>query len=274
HATTPNPRPGDINENNAADTGAVYYLNLPVPTAGNHAIIVQCLDGATIFRNNQISGNAYPFSIGNVFSITGNSTSNPADTSDATYQQRFYYFFYNMGVRLAACPSPSRTAVVATTAPVPVITMAGNVLTSSSASGNQWYLNNNVIAGATSQTFTAVTPGVYKTVIVDSFGCASSSNEINSASTPVVDINGTTIALVASPNPNKGQFYLQFEVKGKDDLLISLVNNLGQEVYTSRYPGFTGRFNQQINAGKIGSGMYILKIQHNKKVFVKKLLIE
>jgi hypothetical protein len=89
-----------------------------------------------------------------------------------------------------------------------------------------------------------------------------------------VDINGTTIALVASPNPNKGQFYLQFEVKGKDDLLISLVNNLGQEVYTTKFPGFTGKFSQQINAGKVGAGMYFLKIQHNKKVFVKKLMIE
>lgn len=268
-ATTPNPQPGAVSGNNPLDLGAVYSLNLPVPTAGNHAIIIQCLNGATIFRNNGITVNPYPYTIPGIISITGNSAINAADTTDLTYYQKFYYFLYDMSVKLTACASP-RVAVVATNAVSPVITQAGNIFTSNSTSGNQWFLNGNAIAGATAQTFAAVSAGIYKTIV--NGGCAS--NELNYGTTPVIDLNGATIALVASPNPNKGQFYLQFEVKGKDDLIISLLNTLSQEVYTSKTTGFTGKFSQQLNTGQTRAGMYILKIQHNKKVYVKKIIIE
>lgn len=213
YATTPTPQAGSVPVNNPADTGAVFYLNLPVPTAGDHVIIVDCQNQATIFRNSGVTASPYPFSVPNVFSITGNSTTLMTDTTQTSYFQQFYYFFYNMKIRTSNCPS-ARVPIVATTG-----------------------------TGACSIT-------------------------------PVIDINGTGIALVASPNPNKGQFMLQFEVKGKDDLNLSMINSLGQIVYQSTYPGFTGRFSQQINAGKLSAGMYVLKIQHNNKTFVKKLLVQ
>ncbi len=274
YATTPTPQPGTVNGNNPLDTGAVFFLNLPVPTPGNHAMIIQPLNGATIFRNNGIAPtpSIYPFSIPNVISITGNSAANTADTSDATFFQRFYYFFYDMKIKLASCPGV-RIPVVATTATPPVITLTGNTLTSTTSTGNQWLLNGQPIAGATGKTFTATQPGLYKVTSTE-VGCPLTSNEINFASTPVVDVNGTQIALIASPNPNKGQFYVQFEVKGKDKLSISLLNSVGQKVYSSEYPDFTGKFSRQIDARNIRAGMYILKIEHNNKVYIKKLLVE
>ena len=273
YATTPTPQAGTVTGNNAADTGAVFYLNLPVPTAGNHVIIVDCQGQATLFRNNSIAANPYPFSIPNVFSITGNSATNTTDTTQTSYFQQFYYFFYNMKVRAANCPT-ARVPVVATTATAPVISLSSNIFTSTAATGNQWYVNDTLITGATGQTYTATKAGVYKVMITSSAGCSLASNTITFSATPVIDLNGTAIALVTSPNPNKGQFLLQFEVKGKDDLNLSLVNPLGQIVYQNTYPGFTGRFSQQIDAGNLRPGMYVLKIQHNNKTFVKKLLVQ
>jgi hypothetical protein len=64
-------------------------------------------------------------------------------------------------------------------------------LTSSSASGNQWYLNGNPIGGATAQTYIATASGNY-TVTVTSSGCTSAPSAattvtVNPApSTPVV----------------------------------------------------------------------------------------
>lgn len=273
YATTPTPQAGAVNGNNAADTGAVFYLNLPVPTAGNHVIIIDCQNQATIFRNAGITSNPYPFAASNVFSITGNSATNTADTTATNYFQQFYYFFYNLKVRTANCPS-ARVPVVATTAAAPVISLSSNILSSTLASGNQWYVNDTLIAGATGQTYTATKAGVYKVVTTTAAGCTLSSNTIAFSATPVIDLNGTAIGLVASPNPNKGLFQLQFEVKGKDDLVLSLVNGLGQTVYKRIYPGFTGKFAEQIDAGRLGSGVYVLKIEHNNKTFVKKLLVE
>ena len=106
----------------------------------------------------------------------------------------------------------------------------GNVLTSTVATGNQWYKNDVGISGATGQTYTATEPGTYKVINISAFGCMSTSNEINVVVTAVVDVNGTAIGLQLSPNPNKGKFQLNFEVKGKADLNISLVNTLGQKV--------------------------------------------
>jgi hypothetical protein len=63
--------------------------------------------------------------------------------------------------------------------PPPTITPSGStatcdslLLTSSSASGNQWYLNGDPIGGATNQTYSATASGNY-TVVVTASGCSS-----------------------------------------------------------------------------------------------------
>ena len=190
-----------------------------------------------------------------------------------SYFQQLYYFLYNLKVKTNNCPS-ARVPIVATNATAPVISLVSNIFTSTLASGNQWYVNDTLITGATAQTYTATKAGKYKVVAITASGCTLTSNTITFSATPVIDLNGATIALVASPNPNKGQFRLQFEVKGKDDLLLSLVNGLGQTVYKKTYPGFTGKFSEQIDAGKLTPGVYVLKIDHNNKTFIKKLLVE
>jgi hypothetical protein len=270
YATDPTPQAGVQDGNNPADTGAVFLLNLPVPTTGEHVIIVQCQNGATIFRNNNIQTNPYPFSIPNVFSITGNSATL---ATDPVYFQKFYYFLYNMQVSTVGCPSP-RVAVVASTPTPPTITQAGNVLSSSVSTGIQWYLNGSPISGANSQTYTPTQPGTYKVVTISAQGCMLSTNEINYVVTAVVNVNANEIKLQASPNPNNGQFFLEFEVTGRDDLSISIINTLGQQVYNNSYPNFSGKFSKQINAGNLPSGVYTLRIHHDKKAYIRKLVIE
>ncbi len=49
------------------------------------------------------------------------------------------------------------------------------VLSASSATGNQWYKNNTLIAGATGQTFTATQSGVYIDSVTSTGGCRSGS---------------------------------------------------------------------------------------------------
>ncbi len=272
YATTPTPVAGS-SANNTADSGAVFYLNLPVPTAGNHVILMESTDHATIFRSNGVSGSPYPYSIPNVFSVTGNSATNTNDTTKTDFFQGFYYFFYNMKIRTANCPTP-RAPIVATTPIAPTISISSNIFSSSVATGNQWYVNDTLITGATGQTYTAPRAGVYKVIVTSASGCPLSSNTITFSATPVIDINGTAIGLVASPNPSQGAFNLKFDVSGRDDLKINLINSLGQTVYQRTYPGFSGRFSQKIDAGHLGSGVYVLKIVHNKKTYVKKLMVQ
>ncbi|HEY0354716.1 MAG TPA: S8 family serine peptidase, partial [Flavisolibacter sp.] len=97
YATSPNQGAGTQNGFDPADNGADFYLNLFLP-AGSHAIIIRPQGNANLFRNNNVTGDPYPFSLGNLISFTGNSASS---ATDPNYFQSFYYYMYNMKVRTA-----------------------------------------------------------------------------------------------------------------------------------------------------------------------------
>ncbi|HLK30394.1 MAG TPA: S8 family serine peptidase [Puia sp.] len=111
YATSPTAKPGS-RPNDPADNGAIFYLNLPIPV-GKHVLLDStvdasvdktAIDNASIFRNNNVTGNPYPFRIPNVISITGNSVAAPSNF------QNYYYYFYNMKVQTNDCIG-ERTAV-------------------------------------------------------------------------------------------------------------------------------------------------------------------
>ena len=158
--------------------GQVYDLNLLLPTAGNYRISISYEGGSSIYRNNAgVTG--YPFSIGGIFSITGNTAT---DASNPEHFKNFYYYFYDLVVKSAECAAPQRTAVTTTPLSLPTISMNGNTLTSSSATGNQWLFNGEAIPGATGNTHTSTQAGSYS-VRVSSGAC------IQNSATVVVGVN-------------------------------------------------------------------------------------
>jgi hypothetical protein len=145
----------DVTPNGA--TGQVYPLNLLLPEAGDYTVSIEYENGASIFRNNSgVSG--YPFKLGEVFSITGNTAS---DGTNANYYQAFYYYFYDLAVRSAGCTNTQRTAVTTSVLTAPTITKNGNILTSDAATGNQWFLNGISIPDANATTYNATQAGTY-----------------------------------------------------------------------------------------------------------------
>ncbi|MCM3871481.1 MAG: carboxypeptidase regulatory-like domain-containing protein [Pyrinomonadaceae bacterium] len=108
---------------------------------------------------------------------------------------------YTNTVTTTGCTSTPSIATTVTVNPIPAtptITPGGPTtfcaggsvtLTSSSASGNQWYLNGNPIGGATNQTYIATASGDYTNIVTTS-GCSSASSAPTtvtvSAPSPVV----------------------------------------------------------------------------------------
>ncbi|HTI93544.1 MAG TPA: S8 family serine peptidase [Puia sp.] len=253
------------------DTGATYLLNIPVPNPGNYVIIIDCSPTANAFLNLNINKDPYPLSIPGVFSITGNDFRDYGKADSVTYSHKFYYPFYNLGIRLNGCPAP-RTAVTATTEAGPTITLAGNTFTSSAASNNQWYVNDSLLVGHTGQTDSATIPGVYYTVQTDpATGCSLISNKITF--TPSGGDANASIGLSNFPNPSTGVFQLQFYMSTVENTSITLTDMLGQRVYEADYPNFSGLFSQQINAPQLASGVYTLRIIHGDKTYHKELLV-
>ena len=260
-----------IPNNNPNDLGAIYYLGINIPASGNYGIVIQCENGSSIFRNNEIATNPYPFTIPGVVSIIGNSAILASE--GPTYYQRFYYFFYDMTVKLNTCPS-SRATITPSTFTAPVISLTGNVMSSTVATSYQWYRDGNAISGAFNQTHTATESGIYRVAASFGGGCTLFSNEINFVATAVSNVDPDEIGLIVSPNPAiSGQFNLQLETNTRSNLNITLVNVAGQQVYQQSIPNFIGRFSKTIKPAKLAAGMYYLQIQHDKKMYVRKVVI-
>jgi hypothetical protein len=175
-------------------------------------------------------------------------------------------------VKPEGCPS-ERVAITSTTVTAPVISITGNVLSSTAAANYQWFMNGLPISGATSQNYTATASGLY-TVKTTTGGCTVTSNEINFTATPVTNVDPSAIGLIVSPNPTiTGQFDIQLETSTRSNLYISLVNTVGQKVYRYNVPNFIGRLSYTVKPGKLSAGIYYLQVQHDKKMYVKKIVV-
>ncbi|WP_298391411.1 S8 family serine peptidase [Hydrotalea sp.] len=265
-ATNPNPPstlPGNDNTN---DTGAVFNLNLQVPAAGDYALIMQCSNGASIFRNSGISGTIYPMGVNGLFMITGNSV------PPASNPQSYYYFFYNVKISTPDCSSP-RTAITASSIAAPTVTQAGDSLISSSNNGNQWYFNNTPITGATTRSIKPSQSGAYAVIVTDSSGCQRGSNTFNYVFTAVQNVNPATIGLQVTPNPANSNFTIRFNMNALGPVNIALFNEAGQLIMNEQYSNFSGSFNKQYSSAGYAPGTYILQVKQKEKVYNQKILV-
>ena len=274
-ATTPTPH-DTIQWNVAAgdntDTGATYLLNIPVPNPGNYIIIFNCLNHATAFLNANIKTNPYPLSIPGVFSVTGNDFRDLGKTDSITFSHQFYYPFYNIGLRLNGCPAPGRTAVAASTEAGPAITQQANLLVSSVAANNQWYLNDSLLTDSTAQQIQPSLPGSYYTTVVDpNTGCVLTSNAI--VWTPSTGNANQRIGLRVGPSPTTGSFHVSFYMSDNGDLSIGLYDMLGQTILQQDYGAFTGAFDQTFST-TVASGIYTLKIVHGSNTYYTRIVVK
>jgi len=266
YPTTPNHSRVASSINSASDTGAVFLLNLPVPTPGDHVLIAVAVDsGAFLFRNNNILTNPYPMGIPGIFTITGNSAVDPNNCKDTTFYQKYYYFFYDMHITLTKCASP-RVPVVATSPAPVVISRVGNLLSSNYTSGNQWYYHDTLIVGATGQTDTLHAPGNYKDVVIDSVGCSLVSNEY-------IYTPGNDIGLAVTPNPNNGVFTVQFYLTKMANADYRILDINGQLLYQSDNPNFLGAYSKTISLGAVSAGMYVLQMEVGSKKYLQKIMV-
>ncbi|MGZ4054547.1 MAG: PKD domain-containing protein [Bacteroidia bacterium] len=154
----------------------------------------------------------------------------------------------------------------------PTISQAGLVLTSSSATGNQWYLNGIIIAGATGQTYTATANGTY-TVVVTTGGCSSAT----SASVVItnVGINEAVNPYMLSiyPNPNDGNFSVTFNSAVKSSYKLELYNALGQIIFRDDINDFTGTYTKKLSVTEYGKGVYTITLTNSKNETVKKIIV-
>ena len=139
------------------------------------------------------------------------------------------------------------------TVPVPTITAAGNILTSSATTGNQWYLEGAEIPGATAQTYQVQAAGRY-TVKVTSGSCSATSAEFNFVPTRIDGPGTWNGEVVAYPNPVGKILYIKNNSGRK--LQLQLVDVAGVKVRTSTLAGAQG----SMNVEGLAAGAYYLVV--------------
>jgi hypothetical protein len=182
-----------------------------------------------------------------------------------------------------SCTSAPSAGTVVTVNPIPAtptITPSGSTtfcaslgLTSSSASGNQWFLNGNPIGGATAQTYNATAAGSY-TVVVTTSGCASAPSAATTltANTPPVLTYQTqttgfagaiTINPFTGPSDNVSVSSIAVESQGTYTGTISVSNTTGVVSISNAAPVGTHTIviRATDNCGTITDASFTLTVQ-------------
>lgn len=150
-----------------------YYVKFPTSVSGSGL--------TTVNQADMVDGNSDAnTSTGNSGIITINPALTGQDKDNTTIDAGY---FCNLA-------SPSISAGAATT----ICSGSSVLLTSSTATGNQWYLNGVAIPGAINQTYTASASGTYTVVYTVGTCNSASSNSI------VLTVNAATTPTVATPD--------------------------------------------------------------------------
>lgn len=270
--TASGPLTNALVENSPNDSGFVYNVNWDIPSNGEKFIILECSDDANVYRNNGINGTIYPFGNAGIMRYNGNSVS--LTPSSGLNENAFWYFFYDTKVS-TGCTSERATIIATPNQPL-TLSLVGDSLVSSIKTGNfQWIFNDTAaVAGAITSSIKPNRSGNYKVIVTDALGCSKTSNGVNYTVTSINTVDPQEIKLSVSPNPNNGIFQLSFEVTKRSDLSIEILNASGQRVFLNTQSGFLGKYSKQLSLKQFSSEFYLLKIQHDKKTYLQKILIQ
>jgi hypothetical protein len=252
------------------DTGRIYALNFKIAQAGDYILIIKC-DSATVFRNSSLKDPTYPIGPKKIFTYTGNSV----QTASGNFQT-FFYFFYSTQIKAGNILSAA-TEVTVKTSEKPSFIFTDTTLKATSASSYQWYLNDEVILGATNQNYRPSTNGMYK-VATKLGNCTSVSDSKLIMTTPIEEAQPKEISLRISSidytqNMIKGSsFYVQFSNIQTEDISLDIINSMGNNVFHKENL-INQRSPQLITINNLTTGVYFVKIYANKKVYVQRVFI-
>jgi hypothetical protein len=168
--------------------------------------------------------------------------------------------------------SPNFYVTVNAVPATPVVTANGNILTSSAASGNQWYYAGNAIAGATGQTYTVTNNTGYYWCVVTINGCSSPiSNKVWVVITGTDELQSNNFTVY--PVPNTGKFTISFTTQTQELFTIEIYNQLGERIYQLEDLQVNGTFEKEVDLRPVSSGIYSVVCFSQAHRLVRKVLV-
>ncbi|MDI1235338.1 MAG: T9SS type A sorting domain-containing protein, partial [bacterium] len=161
--------------------------------------------------------------------------------------------------------SPKTTISVNPIPAVPTIQVNGDQLNSNYQNGNQWFLNNNLLPGETSQTLLVKQNGFYSVHVSNTSNCQSVSDPYHFTNSTMVSSNNLKTDLNIVPNPGTGIFQIiQTRV---EPFSITIYNAIGEIVYQAMEASTT------LDLSMFAKGIYHFEFETNTSKINKKVVL-
>ncbi|MCK5741448.1 MAG: T9SS type A sorting domain-containing protein [Chlorobi bacterium] len=138
----------------------------------------------------------------------------------------------------------------------PVITQLGDVLTSTDAAYYQWYLNSEIIKGATDKSYEITEDGIYNVEIE----CGVMSEEFDGY-VGVEDHWTVNKAFSLSPNPAGEFIAIAFETGVRANYVIEITNITGRKMISLEGISDGSIMNQKIDLQSLSTGVYFVSLR-------------
>jgi hypothetical protein len=132
-----------------------------------------------------------------------------------------------------------------------VIQVNKRMLSSNFETGNQWYFNDEPIAGATGQKYQATRAGIYR-VDVTIGGCVTS-NQVSYPLTPVHD------KIEVYPNPFPSSLSFALPLTSGDFITLSVEELTGKKVLVRQLPASEDGL-YEVDCSQLPTGFYLLRV--------------
>ena len=189
---------------------------------------------------------------------------------------------YSVAVTLSGCTTNDTIDV--TINPLPLVGLSpfttpicndltSFVLTNGSPAGGV-YSGANV----TGNTFNAVAAGVgvhpITYTVTDTNGCSNSSSQNLTVQNCTGVEEYVSYEAIVYPNPTSGAFTLSIKNANIEELIISVVDIQGKEVFGVRERSITADYNKVINLENVSKGMYYIKLSTGSDMKIQKLIVQ
>lgn len=249
-------------DNNAVGTTTVTYT---VAESATQCEVSETFDVTVVDATMDITADDITICEGEVitFPTGGAGAFSPASVANDVVAVTTVTYTLNEGM---TCESTLTFDVTVNEVPEAVITLgAGYELSTTSTDNVQWYLNSNIIDGATEQTYVCAEDGDYYAII---------SNENCSAQSNTISVTGTIVNIVNAeglnvfPNPANDKLYIEFGEYSQID--VKIIDCTGKVIMNENLS--SGQF---VDVSSLASGIYFVDVKNaENKGGMYKIIIE